>query len=200
VELDKLTKRLRSQLVDAQATNYYLAGHLAELYRIRAGVNGRSSQWDEATADYLRSVQYAKELSSWRDLTQIDGLLAQAYEHQGKLQPAPDEQSTDDGLLQVREIRGLPLNASLATLSACNTGLGPTGESGVANIVNAFIEAGAQSVVSTLWELEDHASTHFMTVFYNHLSHHEEKAEALRQAKLDRVLSSLEKRFYSPGS
>jgi tetratricopeptide (TPR) repeat protein len=71
-----------------QATNYHLAGHLAELYRIRAGVYGRSSQWDEATADYLRSVQYAKELSSWRDLTQIDGFLAQAYEHQGKLQPA----------------------------------------------------------------------------------------------------------------
>jgi len=82
---------------------------------------------------------------------------------------APQQQPTDDSLLQVREIRNLRLNANLVTLSACNTGVGPVGEEGVANIVNAFIEAGSQSVVSTLWELEDHATTHLMTVFYEHL-------------------------------
>jgi hypothetical protein len=54
------------------------------------------------------------------------------------------------GRTQVREIRNLRLRASLVTLSACNTGVGPIGEEGVANIVNAFIEAGSQSVVSTL--------------------------------------------------
>jgi hypothetical protein len=81
---------------------------------------------------------------------------------------APQQQPTDDSLLQVREIRNLRLNANLVTLSACNTGVGPVGEEGVANIVNAFIEAGSQSVVSTLWELEDHATTHLMTVFYEH--------------------------------
>jgi hypothetical protein len=36
----------------------------------------------------------------------------------------------------------------LVTLSACNTGVGPVGGSGVANIINAFVEAGADSVVS----------------------------------------------------
>jgi CHAT domain-containing protein len=71
---------------------------------------------------------------------------------------APQQQATDDSLLQIRDIRNLHLNASLVTLSACNTGVGPVGEEGVANIVNAFIEAGSQSVVSTLWELEDHAT------------------------------------------
>jgi non-homologous end joining protein Ku len=49
-------------------------------------------------------------------------------------------------------------------------GVGPVGEEGVANIVNAFIEAGSQSIVSTLWELEDRATTHLMTVFYDHLA------------------------------
>jgi CHAT domain-containing protein len=47
--------------------------------------------------------------------------------------------------------------------------VGPVNEEGVANIVNAFVEAGAQTVVSTLWELEDHATAHLMTVFYEHL-------------------------------
>ena len=55
---------------------------------------------------------------------------------------APDPSGTEDGLLQVREIRGLHLKAKLVTLSACNTGVGPVGEAGVANLVNAFIEAG----------------------------------------------------------
>ena len=61
---------------------------------------------------------------------------------------------------------------------------------GVANIVNAFIiEAGGQSVVSTLWSLGDHATAQLMTTFYEHLSKHEEKAEALRQAQLEMVSS-----------
>jgi CHAT domain-containing protein len=111
---------------------------------------------------------------------------------------APQQQATDDGLLQIREIRNLHLNASLVTLSACDTGVGPVGEEGVANIVNAFIEAGSQSVVSTLWDLEDHATAHLMTVFYDHLGRHEEKAEALRQAQLE-MLNSGDPPYYWAG-
>jgi CHAT domain-containing protein len=102
---------------------------------------------------------------------------------------APQPQPTDDGLLQIREIRNLHLKADLVTLSACSTGIGPVGEEGVASIVNAFIEAGSQSVVSTLWELEDHATAHLMTTFYDHLGRNEEKAEALRQAQLEMLHS-----------
>jgi CHAT domain-containing protein len=97
---------------------------------------------------------------------------------------APENPATDDGLLQVREIRGLHLNADLVTLSACDTGVGPVGEEGVDNIVNAFIEAGAQSVVSTLWELQDHSTAELMSNFYAQLGRHEGKAEALRNAQL----------------
>ncbi len=97
---------------------------------------------------------------------------------------APENPARDDGLLQVREIRGLRLNADLVTLSACDTGVGPVGEEGVENIVNAFIEAGAQSVVSTLWELQDHSTAKLMANFYAHIGRHEGKAEALRQAQL----------------
>jgi CHAT domain-containing protein len=76
--------------------------------------------------------------------------------------------------------------------------VGPVGEEGVANIVNAFIEAGSQSVVSTLWDLEDHATAHLMTVFYDHLGRHEEKAEALRQAQLE-MLNSGDPPYYWAG-
>jgi CHAT domain-containing protein len=98
---------------------------------------------------------------------------------------APENPAKNDGLLQVREIRNLRLNAELVTLSACDTGVGPVGEEGAENIVNAFVEAGAQSVVSTLWELEDHATAQLMASFYEHLGRREGKAEALRQAQLE---------------
>src|SRR6202000_1460754 len=98
---------------------------------------------------------------------------------------APDPSGAEDGLLQVREIRKLRLNAKLVTLSACDTGIGPVGEVGVANLVNAFIEAGADSVVSTLWELEDHTTEHLMTQFYAKLANHERKVDALRAAQLE---------------
>lgn len=97
---------------------------------------------------------------------------------------APHASPADDGLLQVREIRQLQLNTHLVTLSACDTGIGPVGEEGVANVVNAFIEAGAQSVVSTLWEVEDRSTAQLMIAFYGNLSRRESKAEALREAQL----------------
>ena len=111
------------------------------------------------------------------------------YPDRSALVFAPMEHGPDDGLLQVREIRDLRLNADLVTLSACNTGVGPVGEAGIANIVNAFIEAGATTVMSTLWEVEDHATSQLMTRFYAHLERHEEKAQALRQAQVEMLAS-----------
>ena len=115
----------------------------------------------------------------------LHGYADLEYPDRSALVFAPDPHEMDDGLLQVREIRHLHLTASLVTLSACNTGVGPVGEAGVDNLVNAFIDAGAKSVVSTLWETEDHATTQLMIAFYSHLAHREEKAQALRQAKLE---------------
>jgi len=93
--------------------------------------------------------------------------------------------SSDAGFLQVRGILRLHLHASLVTLSACDTGVGPVGEEGVDNVVEAFIQAGARSVVSTLGELKDRSTTHLMKDFYDHLTRGENKAEALRDAQVD---------------
>jgi CHAT domain-containing protein len=88
----------------------------------------------------------------------------------------------DDGLLQIREIRELRLNAALVVLSACKTGIGPVGEAGIQNLASAFLQAGGETVVSTLWAVADHATGQFMDKFYVHLASNESKAEALRNA------------------
>jgi CHAT domain-containing protein len=116
----------------------------------------------------------------------LHGYVDEEYPDRSALIFAPPQQAgNEDGLLQVREIRSLHLNANLVTLSACNTGVGPVGESGVANLVNAFIEAGASSVVSTLWDVEDRSTEKLMTDFYKNLAEHKPKSTALRQAQLD---------------
>jgi CHAT domain-containing protein len=71
------------------------------------------------------------------------------------------------------------------------------GEAGVANLVNAFIEAGADSVVSTLWELEDHATEHLMAMFYSQLARHTRKVDALRTAQLDLLNQGLPPYFWA---
>lgn len=98
---------------------------------------------------------------------------------------APDPHDrTEDGLLQIREIRQLHLNAALVVLSACKTGIGPVGEAGIINLSTAFLQAGAQTVVSSLWAVADHATGEFMDQFYSHLASNEGKAEALHDAAL----------------
>ena len=96
--------------------------------------------------------------------------------------------SSDDGLLQMREIYGLGLNGALVTLSACNTALGKdvTGE-GIIGLTRAFIHGGASTVLGTLWNVDDASTSDFMAKFYASLSHGasaDEAAQAARHAFL----------------
>jgi CHAT domain-containing protein/Tfp pilus assembly protein PilF len=99
-----------------------------------------------------------------------------------------DQVRREDGLLQVREIRDLRLNAELVTLSACDTGAGKLeGQNGVASIVQAFLFAGARSVVASLWTADDVFTAELMTRFYANLAAGQSVAAALRGAKLDMI-------------
>jgi CHAT domain-containing protein len=94
--------------------------------------------------------------------------------------------TSDDGLLQVREIMRLPLKAELVTLSACDTNVGTAeGEAGVVNLEQAFLVAGSRAVVASLWNVEDSSTTALMKAFYTHIAQHEDKALALAHAKRD---------------
>jgi CHAT domain-containing protein len=128
----------------------------------------------------------------------LHGFVDLDYPDRSALVFAPQTDKIDDGLLQIREIRHLRLNANLVTLSACNTGVGPVGEEGVDNLVNAFIQAGAQSVVSTLWETDDRATIQLMANFYARLAHEEAKSTSLREAELDLINSGLPPYYWAP--
>ncbi|REJ86090.1 MAG: CHAT domain-containing protein [Acidobacteria bacterium] len=97
---------------------------------------------------------------------------------------ATDPGSSEDGILQPREILGLELAADLVTLSACRSGLGElvTGE-GMVGMARAFFHAGTDSVVASLWNVDDRASAEFMRHFYTALADGAGKAEALQLAR-----------------
>ena len=91
----------------------------------------------------------------------------------------------EDGLLQAREILNLRLNATLVTLSACDTSIGATqGQDGVASLVRPFVAAGARAVVANLWAADDTFSAALMREFYRELARGTDIGESLRRAKL----------------
>jgi len=97
-----------------------------------------------------------------------------------------DPHSDEDGLLQAREITRLSLAADLVTLSACDTGKGELEEeAGTTGLVEAFLLAGAKSVVASLWEVDDYDTQVLMKQFYTHLAHGQDEVSALRQSKID---------------
>jgi len=166
----------RSQLVslpDSQKEVETIATDLPHPSTILLGSDATESRFKQLPLNSTEVVHLA--LHGYADLD---------YPDRSALIFAP-ENGGDDGLLQVREIRNLHLNARMVTLSACNTGVGPVGQTGVANLVNAFIEAGADTVVSTFWELEDHATEHLMTEFYSQIAKHQRKIDALRGAQME---------------
>jgi CHAT domain-containing protein/tetratricopeptide (TPR) repeat protein len=92
---------------------------------------------------------------------------------------------TEDGVLQAREILALRLNATLVTLSACDTGAGSVhGQDGAASLVRPFIAAGARAVVANLWAADDTFSLALMREFYRRLASGSDVAESLHEAKL----------------
>ena len=99
-----------------------------------------------------------------------------------------------DGILRADEIAMLDLSGCrLVVLSACQTGLGEYNAEGVYGLQRAFKLAGAQSVLMSLWSVDDKATAELMTEFYRSLIKGQEPDEALVVAQ-----RALRNKGYSP--
>jgi tetratricopeptide (TPR) repeat protein len=87
--------------------------------------------------------------------------------------------------LSVREIAGMSLPAiSLVILSACNTALGEqVPGAALTTLAAAFSQAGAASIVASLWRVDDASARDFMLAFHRGLST-TSRVDALQQAQL----------------
>lgn len=103
----------------------------------------------------------------------------------GRLYFSPERNAADDGQLNAYELYGLKLNAAMAVLTACESGLGKgyKGE-GMMSMASAFTSSGCENILMSLWKVNDQASNILMEDFYTQLLDGAAVDEALRDAKL----------------
>jgi CHAT domain-containing protein/Tfp pilus assembly protein PilF len=99
------------------------------------------------------------------------------------LAPQPDKQ--DNGKLTLEEVWQITnlYDCKMVTLSACNTAISKEIIQGwLVNPANAFLDAGVQTVIATLWQVNDKATSILMKEFYENLKTMS-KIDALRKAQ-----------------
>ena len=104
----------------------------------------------------------------------------------------------EDGKLYNYEIELDRMNSPLVVLGACNTGTGTLyhGE-GIMSLGRGFMLAGVESILKSLWEVNDEVSSKILTNFYKHLSDGKDKDEALQLSKRE-YLKSVSSTYANP--
>lgn len=113
------------------------------------------------------------------------GLLFAGAEN--TLKNGKSQLNQENGILTAEEALTLNLiNTKLVVMSACETGLGKisNGE-GVYGLQRTFQQAGAQTLLMSLWKVSDKATQQMMTMFYENLFlKNQDKRVAFRNAQL----------------
>jgi len=109
-----------------------------------------------------------------------------------------DSNNTDNNSLYTYEIYNQNLASNLAILTACETGK-PTYQAGegMISLAHAFNYAGSESILTSLWKIDEQSSATIIENFYDHLKSGLPKDEALQKAKLD-YIATAEGRTISP--
>jgi CHAT domain-containing protein len=166
-----LTAMAMAPLPGAKAEGEALAGRLAGSVLLSGkGATKARLLAEGGTCDILHIATHGY---ADPDLPEFSGLLL----------AAPDDRHPYD-VLTALEVYSWSLQARLVTLSACQTALGRDvqGE-GVLGLTRAFIYAGAQDVVCSLWPVSDESTAKLMAQFYGALQTGATVEEALRQAE-----------------
>ena len=114
-------------------------------------------------------------------------IAAHGESQRGEIILAPntfhDQPKPESFLLTQKDITSISVQARLVVLCCCYTGQGEVSSEGVIGITRSFLAAGARSVLSTLWPINDVATMEFMKKFYHELLEETSVCEALRRAQ-----------------
>ncbi len=104
-----------------------------------------------------------------------------------------------DGWVTVRDVTAKKLKARLVTLSACETGLSKvlTGDE-ILGLARGFLSAGAQSLLLSLWTVNDKATTALMKDFYANLQRGSSVSASLRIAQTNFISRGEHPYYWSP--
>ncbi len=166
-------------LISMRSEDYDLEGTKSEVSKINDVVKSDLFLEDVATKQLFKAIAHQYDvlhLSMHSFINEEDPDLS--------LLAFADIEEDDE--LYLNELYGMNLNAELAVLSACNTGIGPDKSgSGIVSLNRAFQYAGVPSIISSLWSVPDKATSEIMTSMYHHFVQSDSKSSALRKAKLE---------------
>jgi CHAT domain-containing protein/Tfp pilus assembly protein PilF len=151
----------------------------------------------EATEEIIKNLP----LSDYRIIHfATHSLVDETNANRSSLVLSLDRDPAEDGFYQAREIYNTRMRADLVVLSACQTARGKyeKGE-GIQGLARAFFAAGAQSVLASLWNIDDKSTAFFMKLFYGYLARGKTKLEALNLAKIRMVHSRYSNPYYWAG-
>lgn len=148
-----------------------------------------------ATHGFYQQRTGTEEKSIDNALTRC-GLYFAGADNKYQGETLPD--NIEDGILTAQEISSLDLRGlDLVVLSACETAKGDITGDGVFGLQRGFKKAGAQSIIMSLWKVDDSATSFLMTRFYKNLMNGKSKYDALEQAKKE-VRAQAEKGWNAP--
>lgn len=111
----------------------------------------------------------------------------------GKL---PDD--VEDGVLTAKELSVMNLgNVDMVVMSACQSGLGETSGEGVFGLQRGFKLAGANTLLMSLWKVDDEATRILMTEFYKNYLSGKTKRESLQLAQQTLRLTHPEPEYWA---
>ncbi|MCH2046715.1 MAG: CHAT domain-containing protein, partial [Saprospiraceae bacterium] len=173
-------------------TEYELREQLTPLPAAREEVQLLRDQFKGFFAfDTLATEQTIKERATDYSILHlaVHGILDEKRPVLSSLALSENGDSLENNFWQAHEISKMELNADLVVLSACETGYGrfETGN-GIASLARSFMYAGASSLVVSLWQVNDLATSIIMQNLYNNLVDGMAKDEALSKAKLDYIV------------
>lgn len=143
--------------------------------------------WSEEDAQKRNYVTFLNPLNRTTQSAEDNALMRSGLFFSGaniglKGEALPDD--VEDGVLTALELSNMNLgNVDMVVMSACESGLGETSGEGVFGLQRGFKLAGANTLLMSLWKVDDTATQKLMTEFYKHYLSGKSKQESLHLAQ-----------------
>ncbi len=191
IEAEDIDKALESAKIDTELYTDTIGTEASFKALSGSGVNAlhiatHGFYWTEREVSRLDNLAFLNDdmpaaVQEDKALTRSGLLLAGANT---ALKGLPLPEGVEDGVLTAKEIAGMDLRRlDLVALSACQTGLGEITGDGVFGLQRGFKKAGANTLLMSLWKVDDTATQLLMTQFYKNLLAGMGKYEALAAAQ-----------------